>query len=72
MQVGVPSHDLLLLWICACGQGEVQKVQPCLSQVLTLRFIKSAMPCVGVEPVVPQPVALPVTNHAVRSNVALA
>ena len=28
------------------------------------------MPCVGVEPVVQKPVALPVTNHAVRSNVA--
>ena len=28
------------------------------------------MPCVGVEPVVQKPVALPVTNRAARSNVA--
>ena len=33
-------------------------------------FFQSTMPCVGIEPVVQQPVASPVTNRAPRSNVA--
>ena len=33
-------------------------------------FFWSSMPCVGVEPVVQKPVALPGTNRAARSNVA--
>ena len=33
-------------------------------------FFRSSVPCVGVAQVVPNPVALPVTNRAARSNVA--
>ena len=33
-------------------------------------FFQSTVPCVGVEPVVQQPVSSPVTNRAARSNVA--
>ena len=33
-------------------------------------FFRSSVPCVGVEPVVQKPVALPITNGNVRSNVA--
>ena len=33
-------------------------------------FFQSSVPCVGVEPVVQQPVSSLVTNHAARSNVA--
>ena len=33
-------------------------------------FFQSTVPCVGVEPVVQQPVALLATNCAARSNVA--
>ena len=33
-------------------------------------FFQITVPCVGIEPVVQQPVSSPVTNRAVRSNVA--